>query len=70
MSASENLTVIQRLNRIVRPVTARALAEILGVSPITIYKQAAKGDIPSFRIATAVRFDGPAVAKWLEGGAR
>ena len=60
-------TLIQRLNRIERPVNAAALAELLGVSPITIYKLAAKGTIPSFRISTAVRFDTRQVARWLAG---
>lgn len=58
-------TLVQRLNQIERPITAKALAAILGVSHITIYKLAAKGTIPSFRIATAVRFDTRAVARWL-----
>lgn len=65
-----DLTVVERLRRIQRPIQAPQLAEILGVSTITIYKQAAKGTIPSFRIATAVRFDTRAVARWLEGAMR
>jgi excisionase family DNA binding protein len=60
-----NPTLVQRLNQIERPVSAKALGELLGVSHITIYKLAAKGTIPSFRIATAVRFDTRAVARWL-----
>lgn len=66
--ATDALTLVQRLNRIERPVTARVLAELLGVSGVTVYKLAAKGVIPSFRIATAVRFDTRAVARWLAGG--
>jgi excisionase family DNA binding protein len=60
-----NLTLVQRLNRIERPVDASALAELLGVSAVTVYKLAKKGAIPSFRIATAVRFDTRLVARWL-----
>jgi excisionase family DNA binding protein len=61
------LTLVQRLNQIERPITAKALADLLGVSHITVYKLAAKGVIPSFRIATAVRFDTRQVARWLVG---
>ena len=64
------LTLVQRLNQIERPITAKALADLLGVSHITVYKLAAKGVIPSFRIATAVRFDTRQVARWLAGGAQ
>lgn len=65
-SDEQQLTLVQRLTRIERPVDAPALAELLGVSAITIYKLAKKGAIPSFRIATAVRFDTRAVARWLK----
>lgn len=61
-------TLIQRLNQIQRPLTASALAELLGVSKITLYKMAQKGTIPSFRIGCSVRFDTRAVARWLAGG--
>jgi excisionase family DNA binding protein len=43
---------------------------MLGLSKITIYKLAAKGSIPSFRIGTAVRFDCRAVARWLASPAQ
>ncbi len=62
-------TIVERLNAISRPVTAKVLADLLGVSNITIYKLAQKGAIPSFRIATAVRFDTRLIARWLAGGA-
>jgi excisionase family DNA binding protein len=48
-----------------RAMTANELAEILAVSPITIYKQASKGIIPSFRVGTAVRFSPREVADWI-----
>lgn len=43
----------------------RDLAQLLGVSPQQIYKMAAKGEIPSFRVANAVRFDPNETAEWL-----
>jgi excisionase family DNA binding protein len=45
--------------------TADQLASLLSVSRITIFKHAAKGRIPSFRIGTCVRFDPHTVAEWL-----
>lgn len=45
--------------------TAPELANVLGVSHVTIFKQAKAGRIPSFRIGTCVRFDPFTVAQWL-----
>jgi excisionase family DNA binding protein len=45
----------------------RDLAQLLGVSPQQIYKMAAKGEIPSFKVANAVRFDPHETADWLRG---
>jgi excisionase family DNA binding protein len=45
--------------------TANQLAGILGVSHVTIFKQAKAGRIPSFRVGTCVRFDPFTVAQWL-----
>jgi excisionase family DNA binding protein len=44
---------------------AQDLAQLLGVSPQQIYKMAAKGEIPSFKVANAVRFDPHETADWL-----
>jgi len=44
---------------------AEELAEILGVSEITIYKHAKAGRIPSFRIGSCVRFCPKSVAEWI-----
>ena len=43
----------------------RDLTQLLGVSRQQIYKMAAKGEIPSFRVANAVRFDPHDIAVWL-----
>jgi excisionase family DNA binding protein len=42
------------------------VAKVLGVSPQQIYKMAASGIIPSFRISGAIRFDPGEVADWLK----
>ena len=43
------------------------LCELLGVDDKHIYRMAARGSLPSFRIGGAVRFDPQEVAKWLRG---
>jgi excisionase family DNA binding protein len=43
----------------------RDLTRLLGVSPQQIYKMAAKGKIPSFRVEGSVRFDPHDIAVWL-----
>lgn len=42
------------------------LAELFGVTPQHIYRMAANGSIPSFRIAGAIRFDPEEIADWLQ----
>jgi excisionase family DNA binding protein len=59
----------QRIEEIKRAMTVGEVAELLAVSPITVYKLAKAGRLPSFRIGTSVRFDPRAVAEWLRGNA-
>jgi excisionase family DNA binding protein len=42
------------------------IARLLGVTPQHIYRMAASGSIPSFRVLGSVRFDPDEVAAWLE----
>ena len=44
----------------------RDVAQILGFSVQQIYKMAAQGQMPSIRIASAVRFDPQEFATWLK----
>jgi excisionase family DNA binding protein len=55
----------ERLELLKHALTATDLAQLLQVSPVTIYKLAKANKLPSFRIGTAVRFDPHAVARWL-----
>lgn len=41
------------------------LTELLGVDDKHIYRMAARGQLPSFRVGGAVRFDPQELAKWL-----
>ena len=54
--------VIEEKNEALR---VRDIAQILGVSVQQICRMAAKGQIPSFRIANSVRFDPQELAGWL-----
>ena len=46
--------------------TADDLADVLGVSRLTILRRAKRGSIPSFRIGSCVRFDPANIAQWLK----
>jgi excisionase family DNA binding protein len=63
-------SIIKQLKATSGAISAPDIARLLGVSRVTVYRLAKRGLLPSFRIATAVRFDPSAVAAWLEGGAR
>ena len=43
----------------------RDIAPILGISIQQVYKLAARGQIPSFRVASSVRFDPQVFADWM-----
>jgi excisionase family DNA binding protein len=43
----------------------RDVAQLLDVSRQQVYKLAARGEIPSFRVANSVRFDPHDIAIWL-----
>lgn len=58
-------TLADRIEKIGHGLTANELADLFGVSHVTIYKLGAAGRIPSFHIGSCVRFDPQAVAEWL-----
>jgi excisionase family DNA binding protein len=62
---SDNLSLPDHLERLGHAMNARDLGKLLGVSPITLYKLAKTGRIPSFRIGSAVRFCPKTIADWL-----
>ena len=49
-----------------RALTAPELAGILNMHPASIYRLATSGELPHYRIGSAVRFDCRAVAKYLK----
>lgn len=46
--------------------TAKDVSKLLQMDTDTIYKAARRGEIPSFRIGTSVRFDPKNLAEWYE----
>ena len=59
------MELVERLEAGSTALRARDLAKMFGVTQQHIYKLAALGIIPSFRIGTAVRFDPRSIAEWL-----
>lgn len=57
--------IIQALEARDEAMRARELAKLLGVTRQHVYKMAAEGVIPSFRVGSSVRFDPALVAEWL-----
>ena len=65
LAGLEGLT-IKLLRSAKGALTAKQLAEVLNISPKTIFKLAKAERIPSFRIGTAVRFDPQLIVDWLQ----
>jgi excisionase family DNA binding protein len=63
---SAPVSVRDRIAEFSGAMKAEQLADILSVSPITIYNGAKKGTIPSFRIGTCVRFCPKTVSEWID----
>jgi excisionase family DNA binding protein len=60
-----NLNLIEELESRRGAIKVADLTGILGVDDKHIYRMAARGLLPSFRVGGAVRFDPQEVAKWL-----
>lgn len=60
-----SLNLIQELESRHGAMKVCELTELLGVDDKHIYRMAARGQLPSFRVGGAVRFDPQEVANWL-----
>lgn len=65
VSMSDVQSLADRIEQFGHALKAVELAELLSVSPISIYKLAKANRLPCFRIGSCVRFDPRAVARWL-----
>ena len=59
------MNIIEKLEARNGAMKVGELCELLGVDDKHIYRMAARGSMPSFRVGNAVRFDPQEVAKWL-----
>jgi excisionase family DNA binding protein len=57
--------VFDQLARCDRLLTAKELADILAISPKTLYSYVTRGMIPFFKIESNVRFRARDIADWL-----
>ena len=60
------MNLIEKLEAHSGAMKVTELCELLGVDDKHIYRMAARGSLPSFRVGGAVRFDPQEVAKWLQ----
>jgi excisionase family DNA binding protein len=59
------MTLIEILERQGEALNVQQVAEFLGVSEKKVYRLAAAGVLPAFRVGKAIRFDAQDVADWL-----
>jgi len=62
----EKVRLIETLESRTEALKVGEVAKLFGVTPQHIYRMAANGSIPSFRISGSVRFDPNEVAAWLK----
>ncbi len=60
------MRLVETLKSRIGALKVAEVAKLFGVTPQHIYKMAASGSIPSFRILGSVRFDPDEVAAWLK----
>ena len=60
------MSLIAQLEKETRVLRARDVAKLFQVTPQHVYKMAAGGRLPSFRLAGAIRFDPHELANWLQ----
>src|ERR1700730_854042 len=62
----DTVKLIENLKSRTEALKVAEIAKLFGVTPQHIYRMAANGSIPSFRISGSVRFDPDEVAAWLK----
>lgn len=59
-------SLIEQLEQRRRAMKVTEVAELLAVSPWTIYRMAEKSELPYLRVRGSLRFDGHDIAEWLK----
>ena len=63
----ENVSVlVENLEQRQRALRVSEVADLFQVSPMTIYRAAKEGNLPSFKVGSSLRFDPKAVIAWLK----
>ncbi len=65
LSRSSKVNLVEEFESRHSAMKVAELSEILGVDDKHIYRMAAQGRLPSFRVGASLRFDPQEVAKWL-----
>jgi excisionase family DNA binding protein len=60
------MTIAEKLRGAKGLLTVRQIAEALGCHGQTVYGWIATGKLPCVRVGGRVKFDGAAIAEWLE----
>jgi excisionase family DNA binding protein len=60
------VSITDQLRSKKRLMTPDEVADLLAISPKTIYARVKAGTIPSFHIGSSIRFDPAKIAQWLE----
>ncbi len=58
--------LVEDLEKRQRALRVSELADLFQVSPMTIYRAAKEGTLPSFKIGSSLRFDPKSVIAWLK----
>jgi excisionase family DNA binding protein len=64
-TTSPSCGLAERVEQLRRALTVKEVAELMQVSPMTIYRLAARKAVASFRVGDSLRFDPKAVAAFL-----
>ena len=58
--------LVENLEQCQRALRVSEVADLFQVSPMTIYRAAKEGNLPSFKVGSSLRFDPKAVIAWLK----
>ena len=58
--------LVETLEKRQQALKVSEIAGLFQVSPMTIYRAAKEGSLPSFKVGNALRFDPKAVVAWLK----
>ncbi len=66
MQKEATSVLVENLEKRQRALKVSEVADLLQVSPMTIYRAAKDGSLPSFKVGSSLRFDPRAIIAWLK----